>query len=90
MIVNVSNSTKLELGVEYLLVKQTHSINRNASYALYKDTSYYGKIHGSIVSNNPLFYYELLGVRRVLSFELNKNGISQRVALSKDLYPNQQ
>ena len=90
MIVNVSDKTDLHIGCEYLLLKQSHAIIHSVTYRLIDDVSFYGKIHGNIsYGSSTLFYCELLGVRRVLSFAPNKNGTAQRVVLSKDLYPDQ-
>lgn len=89
MIVNVSDKIDLNIGCEYLLLKQSHTVIHSVTYRLIDDVSFYGKIHGKIPSESFLFYYDLLGVRRVISFSPNKNGTTQRVVLSKDLYPDQ-
>ena len=84
MIINVSKFSSVEVGKEYIVVRQTYVVDNSNSYMLWT-TDFRDKWHGR-ESDFP-YYRDMLGVRKVLSVGPGRGWNQTRVVLSGDLYP---
>ena len=84
MIINVSKFSPVEVGKEYIVVRETYVVDHRNSYMLW-ETDSRDKWHG----RETFFpvYRDKFGVRKVLSVGPGRGWNQSRVVLTEDLYP---